>query len=379
VQKRYQKEIEDETQRTLVQHAFREAVQAKNLDILSAPEMEDINFKPGLSLSFSTVVELPPQFSLPEYKNIPVKKASEEVDEAEIIKTLDTLREQRASFVDVIEPRPLAMDDFAVINYLAFHEGKPLRDIVPDNPSLGENKNFWLWMKPETFVPGFVEQALGMKVGDRREITVQLPEKFNPEALAGKKITFQVELQQIKVRQLPELNDAFTQEVARLDLEELKKRLRENLAEEKKLEARREQSRQIVDYLLDKVDFDLPENVVADATSQTIYDIVAENQARGIPQAMLEEKKQEIFTNAAKSARQSVKLKLIARKIAEAEKIEVSNDDVAHRITLMAAQQQMPPDKLVAQLHKNGSIPDIRERIMLQKVMDFLLQNAKVE
>jgi trigger factor len=349
------------------------------LRVVSAPHIEDLRFEPGLSLSFSTLVDLAPEFKLPEYKNITVKKTDDNVTDEEVEKTLQSLREQRADFVDLDPPRPLAMEDFAVLSYSGQIEGKPIKEWAPDLPGIGENPNFWLRMTPDAFLPKFAEQAVGMNIGDRREINVEFPADFPQAILHGKKAAYQVELKEIKTRKLPELNDALAQEIAKLNLDELRTRLKTNLGEQKKMTARRDHTRQIVDHLLKSVDFELPESVVASETSQVVFDIVAENQARGVPSGLLEEKKTEIFANAASSAKQSVKLKLIAGKIAEQEKITVDQQELLGRLQELAQQQDMAIDKLIREMSKNGSIEEVQERLLMQKVIDFLLQAAKVE
>src|SRR5471032_1096832 len=135
VVKKYHKDIESEAQRSLVPEAYEEAITEKKLRVVSAPQIEDLKYQPGLSLSFSTVVELVPEFKLPEYKGLALKKQETEVKDEEIEKTLQSLADQRANFEDAPE-RPVAMDDFAVISYTGKLDGKPMVDLVPDAKNL---------------------------------------------------------------------------------------------------------------------------------------------------------------------------------------------------------------------------------------------------
>jgi trigger factor len=378
VVKKYHKDIESEAQRTLVPEAYEEAITEKKLRVVSAPQIEDLKYQPGLSLSFSTVVELVPEFKLPEYKGLVLKKQETEVSSEEVDKTLNSLADQRAQFDDAPE-RPLAMDDFAVISYAGKLDGTPLLDLVPESKNLAVNPQFWLWMKPEGFLPKFAEQCVGMKKGETRTIEIEFPADFPQAALAAKKAQYDVELKEIKVKKAPILDDAFAQEVAKMNLEELKTRIRENMEQEKKNQAARTSRAEIIQKLISAVEFDLPPSAVDEETHATVYDIVAENQGRGVPAAVLEEKKDEIFSNAAKSAKESVKFRFIAAQIAENEKIEVTNEQIAQHLAFLAQREGITLEKMIDRVRKNNAFGAVRGQLMHQAVLDFLLKDAKFE
>ena len=302
VVKKFHKDIESEAQRTLVPEAYQEAIKEKKLRVVSQPEIEDLKYQAGLSLSFSTLVELVPDFKLPEYKGLVIKKQETEVKDEEIDKTLTGLADQRANFEDAIE-RPLAMDDFAVISYTGKLEGKPLIDVVPEAKNLAHNPNFWLWMRAEGFLPKFAEQCLGMKKGETRTVEVEFPADFPQAALAGKKAQYDVELKEIKVKQAP----VHRRRLCAGNREDEPGRPEDPRARKhgtgKENQAERAARTEIVQKLISAVEFDLPPSAVDEETHATVYDIVAENQARGVPATVLEEKKDEIFSNAAKARR----------------------------------------------------------------------------
>jgi len=378
VVKKFHKDIESEAQRSLVPEAYQEAIKEKKLRVVSQPEIEDLKYQAGLSLSFSTVVELVPDFKLPEYKGLVLKKQETGVTDAEIDQTLKSLADQRAHFDDASE-RPLAMDDFAVISYIGKLDGKPLLDLLPEAKNLGHNPNFWLWMRTEGFLPKFAEQCVGMTKGEKRTVEVEFPADFPQTELAGKKAQYDVELKEIKVKQAPALDDAFAQEVAKMDLADLKVRVRENMEQEKKSKAGTASRAEIVHTLISAVEFDLPPSSVDEETHATVYDIVAENQARGVPATVLEEKKDEIFSNAAKAARESVKFKFIAAQIAEKEKIDVTQEQLAQHLAFLAQREGLTMEKMVDRVRKNNAFGIIRQQLIRQAVLDFLLKEAKSE
>jgi trigger factor len=378
VLKKYQKDIETETQRALVPEAYQEAITEKKLRVVSQPSIEDLKYQPGLSLSFSTMVELAPEFKLPPYKGIALKKHDTVVTDEEVDKTLGSLAEQRSTFEDAPD-RPLAMDDFAVISYTGRVEGVPISEIAPQAKNLGQNPNFWLWMKPQAFLPMFAEQCVGMKKGEMRTVDAEFPADFPQAPLAGKKAQYEVELKEIKVKKSPVVDDAFAQELAQMDLAELKKRVRENMEQEKKNRAAADSRTELIQKLITSVDFELPPTAVDEETHATVYDIVSENQSRGVSADLLEEKKDEIFTNAAKAAKESVKFKFIAAQIAEAEKLEVTNEQVAQHIGFLAQREGLTMEKMVDRVRKNNAFGIIRQQLLRQQVLDFLLKEAKTE
>jgi trigger factor len=376
--KKFHKDIESEAQRSLVPEAYREAISEKKLRVVSEPEIEDLNYQAGLSLSFSTLVELVPDFKLPDYKGLVIKKQETEVTDEDVEKTLKSLADQRASFADA-EDRPLALEDFAVISYTGKLDDKPLADIVPDAKNLAHNPNFWLWVRTEGFLPKFAEQCVGMKKGETRTVDVEFPADFPQTELAGKKALYEVELKEIKVKNAPVIDDAFAQEVAKMDLADLKTRVRENMAQDKKNQAASASRTEIIQKLISSVEFELPPSAVDEETHATVYDIVSENQNRGVPANVLEEKKDEIFTNATKAAKESLKFKFIAAQIAENEKIEVTNDQLGQHIALMAQREGLTMEKMVDRIRKNNAFNPIRAQLMRQAVLDFLLKEAKSE
>ena len=378
VLKRYAKDIESETQRTLVPEVYREAVEEKKLKVVSSPEIEDLKFQPGLSLSFSTMVEVVPDFALPEYKGMVLKKQETAVTDEDVEKTLENIANQRATFEDA-EARPVAMDDFAVINYTGAIDGKPILELVPDVKHLGHNPTFWLWMRADGFLPKFAEQLVGMNKGEKRTIPIEFPADFPQAPVAGKTAQYEVELIDIKIKKAPPIDDAFAQELAKMDLASLKVRVRENMEQEKQAQAGRDSRTEIMQKLVAAVDFELPPSAVEEETQAAVYDIVAENQARGIAANVLEEKKDEIYSNAARSAKEQVKFKFVANRIAEQEKIEVTREQLAQQIGALAQREGIPIEKMADKIRKNNAFGVISGQIMRQLVLDFILKEAKFE
>jgi len=214
VANRYKQDIESEMKRKLVPKAFKEAVKQKDLRIVNTPNVEDLKYEPGISLSFSTTVDLAPEFSLPKYKGIRIENKNEPVTDEEVDKVVQNFLDQRADYEDVND-RSLQEGDFAVITYEGMLENKPLTDWLPDATQLAGQKKFWLWIKEDVFLPGFGKQLVGMKPGEDRKIEVPFPEDVPQEPLRGKTVTYSVHLEAVKVKILPELTDELAREVSK--------------------------------------------------------------------------------------------------------------------------------------------------------------------
>jgi trigger factor len=377
VEKRYAKDIEEEVRRRIIPEAFREAVRSKKLDIVHVPAVEDIQeAQPGSTFSFSVVVDLAPDFKLPEYKGIPVKKADVSVTDADVDEVLQRLLDRDAEYKPV--ERPVQQGDYAIITYTGTCEGQPIETLVPKEPKLGKQEKLWLWIKDDFFLPGFGTQLIGARAGESRTVTVEFPADFALEPLRGKKGVYETQVEEVREKILPALDDAFAQKLGHDSLDELKTRLRSNIEVGKAQSAQDEHLRQLYEYLLSKTEFDLPESSVLNETQRTLMDIVMENQLRGIPDHVLMEHKEEIFNAAESSARKRVKLAFILGKIAEAEKIEVTPAELNQEILDLAKENRMSVEKFLKRLQKNDALDEIEQKILNRKTREFLLQSAAI-
>lgn len=378
VERRYAQEIEEELRKRLIPDSYRQALSEHKLRALGPPQIESVVYKPGQPLIYTATVDTAPEFQLPEYKAIPLKKTQIEVKDEDVTGALDSLREQQADFV-AVQGRGLRTGDFAVVNYTGVAEAKPIAELAPDAKTLGEQKNFWLLVQSDSFLPGFCDQLLGAQPGERRQVLVDLPADFPQKTLAGRKATYFVEIVAIKEKKLPELDDEFAEKVGMESLDKLKEEIRKSLTADAETRSRSDLRRQIVNYLLDKVEFELPDSLVAQETRSIIYDVVRDNTMRGATREQLQEKKDEILGFAAQSARQRLRASFVLEAIAQAEQIKVEDNEIAQRIAELAARARITPEKLKAQLAERDALAEIEEQILISKTLDFLLANARVE
>ncbi|MFQ3671306.1 MAG: FKBP-type peptidyl-prolyl cis-trans isomerase [Verrucomicrobiia bacterium] len=251
-----------------------------------------------------------------------------------------------------------------------------MKEVYPEAGQLAENKSTWLLVREDAFLPGVAAGLVGAEVGETRVVTVQFPEDFGEEKLRGVEASYKFLVEGIQEKMLPEWSDALAQEVAGCSAEEFRKRVEMNLAREKEARAKGEKLAAIGRQLASAVTFDLPTSTVNEEVERVVYDIVRENQMRGIPDEMLEEKKEEIFNAAQVSAKDKVKIRFILGKIAEAEKIGVSQEEFAEELTRMAVRANLTPKKLLERLRENQAVDLVVDDLRNRKVMEFLLSHA---
>ena len=375
--KKYEQDIKDEVKRKLTSDSYRKALEEKKLDVLGYPDIEEIQFAKGQPLLYAATVETSPEFELPDYKGLPVKQEARTVTDEDMHRAFDTLRQQQVSFATV--ERPAQTNDIAVVNYTGTTEGKPITELAPTAKGLTEQKNFWVEMDGKTFIPGFAEQLLGAKAGDKRTVNVDFPADFVTPALQGKKGVYEVEVVEVKGKVLPVLDDAFAKSLGAESLEKLNEGVRRDLETELTNSKNKSVRNQLIRSLLDRVNFELPESAVAQETKNVVYDIVRENQKRGVSRDLIEQQKDQIYSAASSGAKERVKVSFLLQKIAEKEDIKVGQDEIAQRIGALAQAYQIPPDKFIKDLQKRNGVVEIYDQLMNEKVVDMLQENAKIE
>lgn len=377
VVKKYETEITDDVKRKLLGDAYRQAVEEQKLDVLGYPDIEEIQFGRGQALQFAATVETAPDFQLPDYKGLNVKREVKTVTDADLERALNLLREQQVKFETVT--RPAATGDIAVVNYTGTTDGKPLTEIAPTAKGLTEQKNFWVEIKSDSFIPGFADQLLGASAGEQRTVNVTFPADFAPKDLAGRPANYAVEVVEVKEKGLPALEDAFAKSFGAENLEKLRAGVRNDLENELKAKLSRDTNLQLVRELMDRVNFDLPETAVAQETRNVVYDLVQENAKRGVSRDIIEKEKDAIYSAASSNAKDRVKLSFLIQRIAEKEGIKVAQEEILRRVQTLAAMYQMPPDKFLKDLQKRNGLVQIYDQLAHDKVMEFLEANAKIE
>jgi trigger factor len=371
IEKKFRKEIQDELTKALVSKSYREAIAEKQLRVVSLTDVGDVEFGEDRSMRFRATVVTAPEFELPDYKT---------VSEAEVDTAIERLRDQAADFVDVPE-RALAMGDFAVLDFTGAIDGVPISEIVPEaSKNLHGGKKFWLHLAPENFLPKFCEQIVGMKPGETRSVQVEFPGDFPVTELAGKKADYAVTLNEIKEKVLPAADDAFAAKIMpEKTLAELRHAIVHNLEHEKEHELERAKEQQLIKFLHERITFDLPPPLLKNETRRALNELVHRNRERGVPDELLKGKEKELIEGAGSLAAHRLKTNFILHRIAEAEKLEVTREEIDESIRAQAAHYNVSVEKMRKEFEENDRMNGLAEEILLGKTLDFLKANVSVE
>jgi trigger factor len=379
VERKFQKEIREELERKLLSESTRAAITEKHLRVLQVQNVEEVEFAPDQSLHFTATLVTAPEFELPEYKKIPVTVPAEEITEAEVDTAVENLRSQAATFED-ITGRGLEMEDFAVIDYDGTIDGQPVGDLYPKaGKPLTTNRGFWVKMTAESFLPGFCEALVGGVLEEVRQFDLTVPDDFPVKEMTAKTIHYVVTIKGLKSKKLPELNDAFASSVVEgKTLAEVRDLAKGELARQKKEQIESQKREQIMGFLVNKVECELPQNYVVGETRRILAEIVQQEQSRGATDESIKESEKELVEAAARGARQKLKGTFILQRIAETEKVTVSKAELQTRMNAMAGRYGMTPDKMAKELEKRDAMDRVAEDVLSSKVIDFLVANADV-
>lgn len=380
IERRFGKEIADELQQKVVAKAYREGLEKQKLEVLSVVKVEPGTIAVGAEATITVTVDVRPEFELPAYTGLPTQVAPVEVSEAEVAAAIEAMRSERADFK--VTNREARKGDYVKLAYEGKVDGQPVAELVPDKQIYGKVPQTWEEVEGEHegIIPGLGKQLGGLKTGDKKDVTVAFPADFSAApALAGKTATYAVEVQEIRERVLPEIDDEFLKSHQADSLDALKTSVSNNLKFQKEGRNRAEQRRQVTDALLEKLSFDAPESLVESETQSFLRQFIEQNMRRGVPQEQFEKDKQALVENARKAAVGRVKLQLALAKIAEAEKLTVEENDINNFIYREAMRSGQQPDKFVKELGKNrDALRGIQQNIIFDKAVDLLVAKATV-
>jgi trigger factor len=373
VRQRFADEIKGEIVEALVPRYFREETQKQNLQPVSQPRVTDLHLKQGEPLTFKATFEVLPEFKVAPYDDIRVGRLPTEVSEEEVERALDNLLQQHATYSPVETGRPLADGDFAVVGF----KGTPKDGEADAKPV--EVDEVMVEIGGRDTIPEFSENLRGAKPAEQRSFEVKYADDFADKRLAGKTMTYEVDVTGIKTRSIPELNDDFAKELGAefTTLDELRDRLRESMKAEKAHEAEHRGKDQIVEELVKRNDFPVP-----DAMLDQQIDLRLERGLRALAaQGMkTEDMKRMDFgrlrAGQREGALREVKASLILEQIADEEKIEVSDEEFDRELQTLANQSKQTIEQVRARLTQDGGLDRIRHRIRNEKTLDSLYRRS---
>jgi len=376
--KRFSKEIAEEFKQKVVTMAYRGALEKEKLDVLSVVSVDEGKIEHGTPAAITVTVDVRPEFTLPDYVGLPTQIAPADPTDAEIDGIIQALRSEGAEFKAA--ERPAMKGDYVKLAYEGSTDGKKLAEIVGDKQLYAKVPQTWEEVEGanEGIIPGLGRQISGVSKGDKRNVSVTFPANFQAvPALSGITAEYALDIQEVRERILPELDAAFFKAHRVDDLEGLRSQVRTNLKIQKEQRNRAAQRTQVTQALADRVQFEPPASLVEAETQGVLRQFIQENMRRGIPAEQFEKDKKELFDGARKAATNRVKVQLILAKVAEAEKITVTDRDIDLFIRNEAARTNQRPDKVAKDLTKDReALRSVQQSIIFDKSVDFLVSKA---
>ncbi len=378
IQRRYAREINQEVKERLIPRSFQQAIKQEKIETVAVLDVKEEELEEGRPFVFTVMLDVAPDFTLPSYTGIEIAGQKVEVSDGDVESTILRLRKDSGQYQDVTG-RGVQKADMVQIDYEGTLDGQPLETVAPAASGLGKGKDFWMIADSEnSFLPGFGEGLIGAKVGETREVAVEFPSDFPERSVAGKKAQYTAKVNMVRENIPAELNEAFLQSLAVGTVEDLRERVKRELTGMREASEHRRQLGEIVRYLLANTQLDVPESVVAQETKNEVYDLVRQSTHGGMSSDDIEQHKEELFDAATRTATDKVKLRYVLRRIAAAEKVESTRQELDRRIARMAMEYQMPENRFRADLEKRQVMGKIEEEVRLNKTLDMLLEKAKV-
>ena len=332
----------------LMQQTYAGAVDESGVDIVSRPTVEVTQIEKGQPFIYTAEVAVRPEVTLGKYMGVTVTKIDTSVSDEEVDAELENQRNKNARTVTVTD-RPVAEGDTAVIDFEGFVDGVAFEG--------GKGENHPLEIGSHTFIDTFEDQLVGKNTGDEVEVNVTFPEKYQAADLAGKPATFKVKINEIKAKELPELDDEFAQDAAGVDtLAEYKEEIKKNLTEKKETEAKKTKEDEAIQKIIDKSKMDLPEAMI-ETQCETMVEEFAQDQVR--PEATTR-----------------IQSSLVLEQIAKEENIEVTDADIDAEVEKMAKAYGMEADKLKEYMG-DAEKESMKKDLAITKAVDLIMDNVK--
>ena len=374
VEKYYGKEIfYEDAFNEVAQDALEEAVKENKLEVVSRPYIEVTQIEKGKDLIFEAIMQTKPEAKLGKYKGIEIKKIEYNVTDEDIDHELGHMQEHNSRLIS-IEDRPVESGDIATIDFEGFVDGKAFEG--------GKAEGHELEIGSNTFIPGFEDQVIGMKIDEEKDIQVKFPDEYFSKDLAGKDATFKVKVHEIKKKELPELDDEFAKDVSEFDtLKELKESIKEKQQKQNDEKAKYETQEAVMKAVCEDIKVEIPSGMVELEIDNMLKDIEQRLSYQGLKLEqylqMMGKTEEDMRKEYEPQAIEGIKSRLALEAVIKAEKIEATDKEVDEKLKEMAKNYGKENDE---EFLKNENVRNyIKEGLASEKAMDFLVENAKIK
>ena len=357
----------------IAQEALEEAVEENKLDVVSRPEVDVKQMEKGKDLIFTVVMQTKPEAEVSKYKGIEIKKVEYNVTDEDIEHELHHMQEHNSRLISV-EDRAVESGDTTTIDFEGSVDGVPFEG--------GKAENYDLEIGSNTFIPGFEDQIIGMKIDEEKDVKVKFPEEYFSKELAGKDAVFKVKLHEIKKKELPELDDEFAKDVSEFDtLKELKADIKSKKEKQNEEKAKYETQDAVIKALCEKTKVEIPSGMVEMEVENMLKDFEQRLAYQGLNLAqyfkMMGKTEEEVKKEYEPQAIEGIKSRLALEAVIKAEKIEATDKEVEDKMKEMAKNYGKENDE---EFLKNENVKNyIKQGLESEKAIDFLVKNAKIK
>ena len=379
VRKKYASEITQELSRKVSTAAYEAVLENKDIKVYSILKVEPGEVKAGTPATIEITVDIESDFELPKYEEFELSTHPTEAQDEDVIKELDSLRDQRASFEEV--ERAIEVGDYVKCSYEGMLDGSPVAELLPDKPMYGKQSNTWeeAGQAKGLGVDAIAQAVIGMKKDEKKEVDADFAEDFEVAPLAGKKVTYSLEIHEVREKKAPSAEDeGFLKALKVENLDDLKKKIKDDLVSRKERENTDGKRGQVTQKFLEIPDFPLPQQAVENESKAIFQSNVQRAIQQGAKQEDMESKRDELWKEAQVQAQARVKITITLGRIAELEKVEVSNEDLAQAATREAMMMRTDPQTYVQELAKDQArINRLRQDVLHDKTLELVASKAK--
>ena len=375
IQQKFADGIKQESEQACFRKLYPQALKEAAVEPIDLTGVTDVQLDPATGFSFTAIVEVRPEFSLPKYKKLAVKAGDTTVKDEAVEQQLEQFRVAFAKYEDAKEGETIGDGDFVNFDYKGQLNGQPLSEIVPDQKAVCGAEGFWTQIEDGRFLPEILAALKGMKAGEtKKEVVVKFPDDAAPDALKGKSCDYELTVKSFRRRVLPD-DKTFLEGAKAESLDALRKDIRERLEKQAiaaDLENRRNQA---IELLLKKCDFDVPASLVRRQTAAYLKDLEQRAQYAGLSGDYIEQNRDKILADAENHAVQQVRLGYVLEEIAKAENIEITEDDIEKGLERIAAAQREPTTSadVRKRFEENGNMEIFKDQLKAEKALDLVL------
>ena len=370
IQTRFDNELREEVLRDLIPDSMREAVAQTSLAPVGQPSVEDVYFHQGEPLTYRAVMDVKPTVTVTDYRGIALEREKTDITDQEVERALEYLREDAGEYVPM-EGWPALKDDLVLLDSEAALNGRPFKG--------SSGKNLTIVLGREGYLPGFSEQLLGLKKGEGKQFTLEVPADSPRKELAGKRLEFQVKVNEVKKRRVPELNDEFAKSMGDVEtLAALRDKLREQLAQRKGREQDAALRRKLLEQLRQRHTVELPDSLVDRETAAVLDELLMTLRASGGRVEGLPTDAEALRAQARVTAVHRLTESLILEAVAKQENITATDEEVEAEITRLASLTRQEPGAVRKALEDPVRRAGLTGQILERKALDFLMAQATI-